>query len=312
MPRIRISLTLTCLVVVPLLTACVHGTSGSSNIQIDPAEARTLFTGSAPLAKNGVEIRSEVRQLLATISQSPHAALHVTDAPLFTTGVVDLISDPLPERVTSRCIGSGCTVTVKGVSVPLTPDNLFFGDEDIRAMMVHRQIPLAHGTASGTRLGVDLDVYSYGGWMRHNVFGVHELVMMPGVLGSIGLYYGMSNGIASNTAPTGGSAHWSGVMVGMDNAGRDRGNVIQGNAGIKVDFDTLDADVAFTNVHDLTVGTARNGNIWNDAPITSRGTFSGTNGRGEVEGRFYGPDHEEAGGIFEYDGITGAFGASRD
>lgn len=315
MPRIQTSLTLSCLVV-PLLTACVDGTSGFSNIQIDPAQARSLFPGSTPLTKTGTEIRSEAGQLLATINQSPDAALHVTDAPLFTTGIPNIASGLLPERVTARCNGPRCTATIPEVgTVPLPPDDLFLGDDDVRAMMVHRRIPLAHGTASTTIAGLaDLNVYSYGGWMQYNGFAVQELAVTAGVLGSIGIYYGFSSGIASNAPPTsaGGSAHWSGVMVGMDNAGAGRGNVIQGDAGITVDFDALDADVAFTNVHDLTAGTARNGNTWNDTPITSRGTFSGTNERGDVEGRFYGPGHEEAGGIFEYDGITGAFGTSRD
>ena len=31
-----------------------------------------------------------------------------------------------------------------------------------------------------------------------------------------------------------------------------------------------------------------------------------------LDGRFYGPDHEEAGGVFERDGIAGAFSLQRD
>lgn len=32
----------------------------------------------------------------------------------------------------------------------------------------------------------------------------------------------------------------------------------------------------------------------------------------DLDGRFYGPNHEEAGGVFERDGIAGAFSWERD
>lgn len=315
MPRIRTGLALALAgLAVPLLAGCGSSSSGPSNIRdIDPAEARTLFPGSTPPETTGAEeIRSDAGQLLRTIGQSPDMALHVSDAPWFSTREIA----GLPERVATRCNDSVCTATIDGVgSIPFTAADLLAGGADIRAMMVHRRIPLAHGISRTTREWGDLDVYNYGGWMRHNIFMVQEMTVTSGIVEGLGMHYGVSIGVASNAppSPTGGSATWSGVMVGMDNAGADRGNVIQGDAGITVDFDALHADVAFTNVHDLTAGTMRDGNTWNDAPITSQGTFSGANGpEDRVGGRFYGPGHEEAGGTFEYDGITGAFGASRD
>lgn len=313
MPRIRTSLALAGLAV-PLLAGCGSSSSGPSNIRdIDPAEARTLFPGSTPPETTGAEgIRSAAGRTLQTIGQSPDIALHMSDAPLFSTREIP----GLPERVATQCKDSRCTASIDGAgSIGFTADNLPVGGDDLRAMMVHRRIPLAHGISRTTGELGDLDVYNYGGWMRHNIFAAVEVAVTSGAVEGLGLYYGLSIGVASNAppSPTGGSATWSGVMVGMDTAGADRGNVIQGNAGIMVDFDALHADVEFENVHDLTAGTMRDGNTWNDAPITSQGTFSGANGPEDtVTGRFYGPGHEEAGGVFEYDGITGAFGASRD
>ena len=313
MPRIRTSLALAGLAV-PLLAGCGSSSSGPSNIRdIDPAEARTLFPGSTPPETTGAEgIRSAAGQTLRTIGQSPDIALHMSDAVLFSTREIS----GLPERVSTRCDDSECSASIDGAgSISFTAATLPVGGDDIRAMMVHRRIPLAHGTSRTTGGLGDLDVYNYGGWMRYNIFAAVEVAVTSGAVEGLGLYYGLSVGAASNAppSPTGGSATWSGVMVGMDNAGADRGNVIQGDAGITVDFDALQADVAFTNVHDLTAGTPRDGNTWNDAPITSQGTFSSANGPEDtVRGRFYGPGHEEAGGVFEYDGITGAFGASRD
>ena len=313
MPRIRTSLVLAGLAV-PLLAGCGSSSSGPSNLRdFDPAEARTQFPGSTPPeTTDAEEIRSEARSVAVSILQSPDKALQVTDARLFSTRTIPR----LPERIMSQCSGSECTLTIDGVgSIRLTVENLLFGNDDIRAMMMHRRIPLARGISRTTARWGDLDIYGYGGWMRHNIFAVQEITTTSGTAEGIGMYYGVSTGVASTTppSPTGGSATWSGVMVGMDNAGAHRGNVIQGDAGITVDFDALHADVAFTNVHDLNTGNDRDGITWNDAPITSQGTFSGAaDGRGDMEGRFYGPGHEEAGGIFEYDGITGAFGASRD
>ena len=46
---------------------------------------------------------------------------------------------------------------------------------------------------------------------------------------------------------------------------------------------------------------------WNGLPIDDSGVFSGTG----IQGRFYGPNHEEVGGVFLRDMISGSFGASR-
>lgn len=46
---------------------------------------------------------------------------------------------------------------------------------------------------------------------------------------------------------------------------------------------------------------------WNGLPIDDAGVFGGAG----IQGRFYGSDHEEVGGVFLKDSISGAFGASR-
>ena len=49
---------------------------------------------------------------------------------------------------------------------------------------------------------------------------------------------------------------------------------------------------------------------WDGLAVTN-GTF-GTGSQGDsIQGRFYGPNHEEVGGIFERDHIIGAFGGGR-
>ena len=49
---------------------------------------------------------------------------------------------------------------------------------------------------------------------------------------------------------------------------------------------------------------------WTGIAVTG-GAFAAASS-GTIEGRFYGPDHEEVGGVFERNEILGAFGAARD
>ena len=81
---------------------------------------------------------------------------------------------------------------------------------------------------------------------------------------------------------------------------------VQGDAVVGVDFAAYDVDVAFTNILDLQTGTRRSPMYWDNLTM-SAGTFQGAG----IYGRFYGPNHEEVGGVFERNQISGAFGATR-
>ncbi len=79
-----------------------------------------------------------------------------------------------------------------------------------------------------------------------------------------------------------------------------------------VDIDNFarpDVDVAFTGLADAH-GRSRADLRWEDVPV-SQGSFQARDADGTIEGRFYGRDHYEVGGIFERDQLTRAFGASR-
>lgn len=68
-------------------------------------------------------------------------------------------------------------------------------------------------------------------------------------------------------------------------------------------------DVDFTNVHDLDTGGMRDPMSRDDIAVEGGAFETGSNGD-RIEGRFYGSDHEEVGGVFERDQVLGAFGAS--
>ncbi|MDE0029492.1 MAG: thermonuclease family protein [Deltaproteobacteria bacterium] len=99
-----------------------------------------------------------------------------------------------------------------------------------------------------------------------------------------------------------GSATWTGDMTAITHAGDERA---AGSARLTVkdlgrpimDLTLSSADAsAFAALH------------WSDIPI-HEGAFSASDG--SMHGRFYGPQHPEASGVFYRDGWRGAFGVSR-
>ena len=116
----------------------------------------------------------------------------------------------------------------------------------------------------------------------------------------------VSFGAWSGTNPAGtGGGVWTGEVVGLDEAS---GQTVEGAAELRVeDFAKLEADVALTGIADAD-GAARGDMRWDDVPIV-QGGFRADGGNGRVEGRFWGSDHGEVGGVFRRNGITGAFGA---
>ena len=136
----------------------------------------------------------------------------------------------------------------------------------------------------------------YGQWMDDSVFAIVD--------DAVAVSFGGSPG----TTPTAlGGAVWRGALVGVDTRTRDR---IEGNAVIDIDdFARPDVDIAFTGLAD-THGRSRADLRWEDIPVV-QGTFRMQDADGTIEGRFYGSDHQEVGGIFDRDQLTGAFGASR-
>jgi hypothetical protein len=92
-------------------------------------------------------------------------------------------------------------------------------------------------------------------------------------------------------------ATWFGDMIAR-NAGGTRAN---GVARLTVDLQQLDVD--------LVLSSPDTGSLhWVDIPLHA-GSFDA--GDGSVHGRFYGPQQDEAGGVFSRDGWHGAFGGRR-
>ena len=180
------------------------------------------------------------------------------------------------------------------------------------------------------------DTLAYGGWLDYTQFNVsHTRWCMGGEPGCAeiddaatlytgGGILGFMAGRYAGTTPTGlGSATWTGVMVGMEDlpaalVGRERADVFLGDARVTIDdLSAPDVDVSFTNIHNVTEGSRRPDMSWAGLRLEDGlfGTVSSPETYGErydyLAGMFTGPGHQEVGGEFHGDGISGAFGAKR-
>lgn len=173
------------------------------------------------------------------------------------------------------------------------------------------------------KVEIDTDILSYEGWMQYSKFGGQINIITKGIVqigqnqrDYTGQRYavGTSIGQLSGTNPVEGNATWEGVMVG----GRigetaDFGDPVRGDATLTYDFANTDLDVAFTNIRsirDVEVPATYPNMTWENLPVRN-GRFGGGFDDPTLEGRFYGPNHEEVGGIFQRNRIVGAFGAQR-
>ena len=84
-----------------------------------------------------------------------------------------------------------------------------------------------------------------------------------------------------------------------------------GDATIAFDVERQVLDLAFTNILTLDSRQKHDDMNWTSVPVTN-GHFTGGRDDGDsISGNFYGPNHEEVGGVFERRHIVGSFGASR-
>ena len=188
------------------------------------------------------------------------------------------------------------------------------------------------------------------GWMDHSFYLIETPRggAPPGGAARGDRYYrAHSVGNVTGTDPVlsgGAAATWSGVMWGLvmtDPGLSDPDAFVHGDATVTVsgsgDKADLAVDVAFTDIRHEATGARLEDMRWDDLPLRS-GAF-GIDPVGDVHaetsrhpasvgisGRFYGPNHEEAGGLFGSTEVmpgshaaggvrtevSGAFGARRD
>ncbi len=124
---------------------------------------------------------------------------------------------------------------------------------------------------------------------------------------------GVAAGDLTGSRPGGGTATWTGLMTGAPTGVAGRSDFLQGDAALTYDFGARTLDAAFTGIRNVTRNSAHSVRSVRFAgvPVSPGGTFlSGATGN-RIQGGFHGPAHAEAAGVFEQQGIVGAFGARR-
>ena len=303
-----------------LLSACFGGGGDDSGTRlVDPETVRSLI-GGEPLDVDGDAIVERLNALNDSADSMVASDYRVFIEDLSIIEDLLLDDDDRDIRATPSCRGRTCTWRARVLGrdwrprIDFSNDAFDFrSDDDHQAVARHRGVSLVQGS---TRLGGGGDsvvTRSYGGWLDHGYFMLLRGTIEVGDA-KVDTFVSFSIGDAAGTNPaaSGGSGTWTGVMVGADVSDTDaRGHVIQGDARLRIDdFSDPGLDVDFTNVHDLDAGSARKDMGWRNLSV-SGGAFTSGSGENRIQGEFYGPDHENVGGVFERDRILGAFGAAR-
>ncbi len=185
----------------------------------------------------------------------------------------------------------------------------------------------------------DLIVDSYGGYGQWMVFHTLDNFTtedkddgVPNIwVGNWGSAFGQlykNESGPSRPSATLGSAIWSGAMVGRepDSANAIGDEHVHGKSELEYNFSNHTVDVRFTNMVRRKSGNPASEPSWswNDVPVNTDASFfipghgnhepdqNPDNERGYIDGDFYGPEGQEAAGVFELPkGMVGAFGAVR-
>ena len=169
-----------------------------------------------------------------------------------------------------------------------------------------------------------LEYHRLAGWMSHSAYLVEKVEFSESGVPIAPEIFAYSIGKAATTNPVSGSATWRGVMAGFDTSGSvirsaTEGNPLEGDVVITIgDFSRPAADVQITNFRDVATGRQLRDWGWSNVPVDA-GRFRSAG----LSGQFYGPNHEEVGGIVSSEGrmldldtsaqteFLGTFGAVR-
>ena len=144
---------------------------------------------------------------------------------------------------------------------------------------------------------VDGTIYTSLGTWNHMRMGA-----VYGYSEGVELTFGMAGGVRySNSLPLTGSASWQGEMVALD----DNNRLVRGDAYLEIE------DLRSPSVYVALSPQAYPVMIWDDIPLRNGRFQERRSSNDYINGEFYGPNAEEAGGVFERYRLIGAFGAKR-
>ncbi|MDE0176292.1 MAG: transferrin-binding protein-like solute binding protein [Defluviicoccus sp.] len=215
------------------------------------------------------------------------------------------------ERVGVRCLVEVCSTAFARST---RPGNFSVETLELELLGERRGVSLVVERVSGKYA----DIHVYGGWLDHSFFAsqtnllTNDIYPDRGATVAIGYAVGFSTGENPNAAD--GTARWEGVMIGRDmSASASRGQVLLGDADVTVDLgaSAMTADVEFTGIANTESGARLDDMAWRGIAVEEGGFARRDADDDTISGRFFGPNEEEVGGVFERDGIAGVFGGRR-
>ena len=302
----------------------LSGCGGGGSV-VDPAPMRPMDGSVIP----GTDEIEGVLNGLRSDSKSPALARFGADP-------------PPPGAVTCAALLLGCEGGLGPVHYRAVGEFDFSG---FRFIERRRGVSLGERTQVSGGGGDTANYRALAGWINHSFF----LLKTPGIevaseenRVSVNYYaaYSIGNIIDSNPGVlAGGAATWSGMMVGIRIAEPD--GFVKGDATITVSSPQgnpdLRVDIEFRNMKDEQAGVHFDDVSWEGLALKdgSFGVVPLSDGEADasrhparrgISGRFYGPNHEEVGGLFSFrtsvagngmvggdiHDVSGAFGARRD
>ena len=271
------------------LTACGGGDGGGPVSSSDAADAGAVTDGLVPLEISSSEIAARLSTILD--QADTYLLTNLVDTEFFFVGNISTICRA------GTCQTSEGESTLDYLTVD---DNTEYG-------------PAA--TLNGIAIYAGLNTIEeaddittqiwYGAWLDYSAFSTYVESFEFIEDGYFEEFVaGISIGDDSGSRPVGGSATWTGVMTGEDLEFND---FVQGDAAVTVNFARNNAGVAFTNIIDVDTLSDLPSMEWSGLSIGADGRFVAS----DIKATFYGPNHEEVGGIFQRNLIVGAFGAKR-
>lgn len=163
----------------------------------------------------------------------------------------------------------------------------------------------------------DIFVDTLIGSLQFGSFGIGRALgsdpANDGLLLPLDLPTPFSIGEPAGTNPSEGLLFWSGSAFARDVSGTETdGHAVLGEVEVSIaSYADPRANVSFFDLFDLNTGASRAKFEWTDVPVEDGAFSAGTEGDA-VQGTFFGRSHIGVGGIFQSDGLIGAFGAQRE
>ena len=212
------------------------------------------------------------------------------------------------QRAPTICRGTTCSI---GFGRPFLTKNFSVEGVELKVLSERNGVRLVSEDTSNKHTENTV----FGGWMKYSFFASQATRYVneenPNQGTTVFYPYVLGTSTGQNPSVPMGGAQWLGFVVGRDSSAKDQlDSFVQGDAAIRVEMGQtgVQADVRFTDMVNKHTGATYGDMTWTGMAVSKGGFARRGADDDKIEGRFFGPDQQEVGGLFERAGIAGAFG----